>query len=173
MPLEELEDLVARLNAHLDGMSSQEKEEEVVQLIMETGPRFIPGIRNIPLRLYEEGEVAPSEKSVDAEGRPINDLADEVIAVKGGKSGQAKRGKSYQSLPSTMSKLTEPKTDSERSVMPGGKATNKKKDQQVCTLRWAVVISLLNVPFLQLFTDSRQAQPKRHGGRTRARGRVA
>ncbi len=137
MSLEELESLVACLNNHLDGMSTIEKEDEVINLIHNTGPRFIPGVRNVPFYLYAEDEEPPARADVDEEGRPINDLDKETIAVRQGKSGQAKRTKSYQSLPSTSSRLTDPKTDSEKSVMIKKKARmdddkdrDKEKDRE-------------------------------------------
>ncbi len=133
MSLEELEDLVQRLNNHIADLSTVEKEEAVIDLIHNTGPRFIPGTRNVPFNLYNEDEEAPPIKNYDADGLPINDLEDEVIAVTVGKSGQSKRRSSYQSLPSTQSKLSEPRTDSEKSALPRKKTTKpttSKRDQQ-------------------------------------------
>ena len=132
MTLDELEDLVTRLNNHLDGMSSTEKEDAVVELIHNTGPRFIPGTRNLPFYVYEEDEECPPKTKVDDKGLPITDPKDEVIAVKGGKTmDRSKRPSGYQSLPSSRSKLSEPRTDSEKSVMPGKGNADKKATRKV------------------------------------------
>ncbi len=132
MSLEELNELVERLNNFLDGMSTAEKEEAVKDLIYNTGPRFIPGTRNLPFNLYAEDEEVPEKTKVDSSGLPIKDMKEEVIAVKPGKTmDRSKRPSGYQSLPSSTSRLSEPRTDSEKSVLPGKKRKGNKPGDKV------------------------------------------
>ncbi len=123
---EDLDDIMARLNRHIDGLSTQEKEDEVISLIHNTRSRMIPGTRNLPFYLYDEGEEPPRTSNVDKEGRPIGDLSDERIVVKESKGEGTQRGKGYRSLPSTSANVREPITDSERSSVTSRASTSSK-----------------------------------------------
>ncbi len=112
---EELDELIARLNMYLDGMTLKEKEEAVREIIHNTDPRWIPGARNLPFFVYKDTDVVPPRTTVDRDGLPIKKLDDEKIAVTEGKGANAKRDKHYRSLPSKHAIIEDVRTDTERS----------------------------------------------------------
>ncbi len=129
MPNEELDDLVERMNAYIEGMTTAEKERTVRDLVYATGSRVMPGVRYLPLFWYEAGEVVPPDELMDEDGRqvddsglPILDTEDEVVAVAASKTGPEKRNPRDQSMPRTSAYLSEGSTDSE--IGPG---THRKR----------------------------------------------
>ncbi len=141
---EELDDIIQRLNNHIDGMSTKEKEEAVIELIHNTRSRMIPGTRNLPFFLYAEDEEPPKASQVDEEGRPIDEsMSDEKIVVKGGKGENAPREKGYRSLPSSSARLEDPRTDSERSSRTSASSKASSTSSKVSAT--GVMLILTNV----------------------------
>ncbi len=114
--LEELDDIVRRLNESLDGLQSVEKEDFVRQVINDTGSAIRPGVRYLPRRFYGENEERPpSGVKVDRDGHEILDTEDEVPGYVKRPSTESRRQKKPGdvTLPSTKAKLPPVVTDSE------------------------------------------------------------
>ncbi len=87
---------------------------------------MIPGTRNLPFYLYDEGEEVPPFSRTDEDGKPITDLSEEVVAVKQ-TDKDPRKTEGYRSLPSTHAAISDPRTDSERSsVSSRGSSTSSK-----------------------------------------------
>ncbi len=119
------------MNGYIEGMTPQEKERTVRDLVYATGSRVIPGVRFLPLYWYEAGELVPPDQLLDEDGRkvddgglPVLDTDEEVVAVAASKAGGKKRDTRDQSMPSQAAILSDASTDSE--VGPG---TRRKKDK--------------------------------------------
>ncbi len=134
---EELDQLVEMMNNHIDGLTTDEKEHAVVDLIFSTGSRVLPGIRYLPLHWYPAGGQHPpteiideANRNVDGEGLPIVDTDEETVAVVQG-AGSAKRNhKDDVPMPSTSANLSDASTDSERG--PG----HYKKKRRAAPITW-------------------------------------
>ncbi len=112
------------MNAYIDGMTLQEKERTVRDLVYATGSRVMSGVRYLPLHWYEAGEIAPPTELIDEHGRvvddeglPVIDTEDEVVAVTTSTAGGKKRTKMDTSMPSQAAILSDASTDSE--IGPG------------------------------------------------------
>ncbi len=128
MPKTDLDALVCQMNKHIEGLTSEEKESAVVDLIFSTGSRIQPGLRYLPMHWYSAGEyIAPDvildedNRRVDGEGKPIVDTDEEVVAVVPASEG-GRRHRQDVPMPSTSAVLSDPSTDSER-----GPGTYRKK----------------------------------------------
>ncbi len=127
---EELDYLVQRMNKHIEGLSSDDKESAVIDLIFSTGSRIMPGLRYLPLHWYPPGEyVGPDvildedNRRVDGKGKPIVDTDDEVVAIVQGEGG-GKHDSNDVPMPSSTAILSDPSTDSERG--PGSYRKKRK-----------------------------------------------
>ncbi len=144
---DELDELVDIMNQYLDGMTLEEKEKTVRDLIFSTGSRVLPGVRYLPLYWYPDGTSPPDVilddegRNVDRDGLPILKTDDELVVYKSGKPFK-RRDPRDVSLPPTGSILSDASTDSER-AMP--KKAQKKRVElpdthtvQVCksTMDW-------------------------------------
>ncbi len=128
VPSEELDQLVDQMNEYLEGMTTQEKEKAVIDLIHGTRSRVAPGVRYLPTHWYPGGNHDfPNEirdeynRQVDGAGLPILDSEEEVLAIKHGRQKDRSNSKDIP-MPSTSAVLTDASTDSER-----GPGTHKKK----------------------------------------------
>ncbi len=122
---EELEDYVDRLNEHVSGHTTAEKEDLVVDLIHNTPARVRPGVRNLPFYLYKEGETIPPRSDVDRQGLPGIASEDEVVVARHSEYAKGARKKGQTTLPSTTANLPEAHTDSEKSGSSGGSVKRK------------------------------------------------
>ncbi len=142
--LEELTDLVQRVNDRLDGLSSDEKEEAVQTLIRRTGSRVLPGIPWLPRDFYQDDEFEyPSRPRRshrrDRDGKLVQDSDDEYIVAKPGKPNPDARKRDFVPLPRKSAKIPEPYTDSETSsssgsskfAQPASKGGNKRGHAEV------------------------------------------
>ncbi len=118
---EELDDYVRRLNDYLSGMTTSEKEAAVRDLITKTPARVRPGVRNLPVDVYEEGEAIPPVRDIDDEGHPTLDTEEETVVFKRGEPRQTTKRKGDISMPSTSALLPDPHTDTESSHSSGSK----------------------------------------------------
>ncbi len=105
------------MNAYMEGMTKEEKEMAVTELIFSTGSRVQPGVRYLPDRLYEENSVPPNTmvdehgRDVDGEGLPLVDTEDEVIAFQHGNYSNSQSDDVR--MPSARAILSDPSTDSD------------------------------------------------------------
>ncbi len=125
---EELDELLAMMNDYIDGNTSQEKEQAVVDLIFSTSSRVVPGLRYLPIHWYPHDVNAPPQvlldednRNIDGQGKKILDTDEEVVAVVHGKDNHKRDSKDVP-MPSTSAVLSDPSTDSEY-----GPGTYKKK----------------------------------------------
>ncbi len=131
VPKEELQDTIARMNAYMQGMTKQEKEMAVTELIFSTGSRVLPGVRFLPDRLYEENSVPPENmvdehgRNVDGEGLPLIETDEEVMAFQQGnyRNSQTRDVR----MPSTRANLPDPSTESDS---PLGKKRRGEQPQE-------------------------------------------
>ncbi len=142
---EDLEDIIARLNSNIDGMSTSEKEDHAIELITNTRARVMPGVRFLPRTYYSEEEKAPSSVNTgenDQDGLPILNSEDEVKAFVR-HTNRGPRNPSDVKLPSTSNKLPEAKTDSEYS--PKKKRANEGTDEGHEEKRQRTEVSNMNI----------------------------
>ncbi len=138
---EELNDQVDRLNRHIEGNTSAEKEAMVIDLINNTSSRMRPGVRFAPLDWYGENEVAPAElldeegQVVDGEGKPIIPSEHEFEIYRPGKKF-VRRDKRDMSLPRTTANLSDPETDSETSKKSKGTKRRSYPDWSKAQVRY-------------------------------------
>ncbi len=116
------------MNAYIDGYTTQEKEQAVIDLIFSTSSRVVPGLRYLPIHWYPPGVDVPSQvlldednQNIDGRGQVIMDTDEEVYAVVPGKE-TLKRNSKDVPMPSSTAALSEASTDSEY-----GPGTYKKK----------------------------------------------
>ncbi len=144
--LDDLTDIVSRVNESLDGMSTAEKENEIKDLIRRTSSRVLPGIPWLPHDYYGDDEPGRASRNRrprrrDQDGRPILDSDDEVVAIKDGRDPS--NNPKNVALPKKTAKIPEPHTDSETSSnsskgsgfpKPGtsGKRTTKVRTSSNC-----------------------------------------
>ncbi len=139
--LEELSDIVQRVNDSLDGLSTSEKEDEIKDLIRRTSSRVLPGIPWLPPDYYGDDESGRTVRNRrprrrDQEGKQILDSDDEIVAIKGGR--EPSKDPKNVALPKRSAKVPEPHTDTESSsssskgsdfARPSGQAKRTKKVQ--------------------------------------------
>ncbi len=144
MSLEQLDDIIRRLNDSLDGKTTDEKEAAVLELIYSTSSRVRPGIKFLPMYFYatEQYTAPPLDedgREVDNQGLPVIASEDEVVAIQGGtREGTTQRGRGYISLPSTSTRLSDPSTDSE-GMMGHSKAKRRGAPRKSSTIDWESV----------------------------------
>ncbi len=153
--LEDLNDLVDRLNMYIDEMSPDDKESAVRDLIYSTTSRVMPGIRYLPIHWYEAGEVVPpreiideDNRRVDGDGMPIVDTDEELVVVQQGK-GNDRRNSKDVAMPSTSAVLSDASTDSDRAI-PTHKKNKRKAPLPPVNWRTAEVSTIypLSIPLL-------------------------
>ncbi len=139
---QELADNVLRMNRRLEGLSSSEKEEVVLDLITKTRARMMPGVRYLPKDYYAKGEEMDTSAATgerDRDGHEILKSEDEIAAFvrRRDRDSREFRGRT---LPSTSTHLPDPHTDSEYSGSKRKKGGQDEGDSQEKRRREKVMV---------------------------------